>query len=125
VVNLKKIAFVITTSPTSPYSYTAQNIVEAALKNAEIEVIGVFFYQDGVSHANTLISIPTDEHQTLAKWRELVNKFSVPLHLCISAAEKRGLTDEKEHCNIDACFNISGLGELVELSVNADRVFQL
>ena len=65
----------------------------------------------------------------------------MPLYLCISAAEKRGLTDElnnhepsshelshepsQETSNIDSVFTVSGLGELVELTSKAERVVQL
>ena len=52
--------------------------------------------------------------------------------MCISAAEKRGLSDElladnslHTNSNIDSAFTVSGLGELVELTSQADRVVQL
>jgi tRNA 2-thiouridine synthesizing protein D len=55
----------------------------------------------------------------------LHQKYQLPLHLCYTAAEKNGLSDEKATNNIAAHFTVSGLGELVELTSAADRVVQL
>lgn len=105
-------------------SNTAISIIESAL-NSDIEVIGVFFYQDGVLHANSLTQIPNDEYQCINKLKRLNIKYGIPLHICITAAEKRGMTDDDTLKNIHEIFTISGLGELVELSNKADRVIQL
>ena len=119
---MKKLAVVITTPPYSNLSVTALDYVETAL-NSGVEIIGVFFYQDGVIHANQQVKIASDEFQCIAKWQTLHQSFNLPLHLCITAAEKRGLSDENP-TNIHSIFTTSGLGELVELANNADRVVQ-
>lgn len=121
------LALVVTTPPNSNLTTSAINLVHTAVEN-NIKVIGVFFYQDGVLNAAKHLSIPSDEFQTLARWQQLRNDFGVPLYLCITAAEKRGLSDElsRDDCsNIDTAFTVSGLGELVELTSNAERVVQL
>jgi len=120
---VKTLAVLITTPPYRPLTTTAINFVETAL-NMGIDVIGIFFYQDGVIHANSNVSIVSDEYQAIKQWQQLHQQYQLPLHLCISAAEKRGLTDDKEQNNINPCFTISGLGELVELSSNANSVVQ-
>ena len=120
----QKLAVVITTPPYSNLSATALDYVETALK-AGIELVGVFFYQDGVLHASTDVAIVSDEFQAIAKWQALHKTYNLPLHLCITAAEKRGLTDNETSNNIDVNFTVSGLGELVELTHLADRVVQL
>ena len=131
------LAFVVTTPPNSNLTTTAINLVQAALEQG-ITVLGVFFYQDGVLNAAKHLSIPADEYQTLNQWQQLNSKSNVPLYMCITAAEKRGLSDElaineslssesSTHIpsNIDQAFTVSGLGELVELTSKADRVVQL
>ncbi|KXJ51553.1 MAG: sulfur reduction protein DsrE [Colwellia sp. Phe_37] len=121
------LALVVTTPPNSNLTTSAINLVHTAVEN-NTKVIGVFFYQDGVLNAAKHLSIPSDEFQTLARWQQLRNDFGVPLYLCITAAEKRGLSDElsrDDSSNIDTAFTVSGLGELVELTSNAERVVQL
>lgn len=121
------LALVVTTPPNSNLTTSAINLVHTAVEN-NVKVIGVFFYQDGVLNAAKHLSIPSDEFQTLARWQQLRNDFGVPLYLCITAAEKRGLSDElsrDDSSNIDTAFTVSGLGELVELTSNAERVVQL
>ena len=121
------LALVVTTPPNSNLTTSAINLVHTAVEN-NTKVIGVFFYQDGVLNAAKHLSIPSDEFQTLARWQQLRNDFGVPLYLCITAAEKRGLSDElsrDDSSNIDTAFTVSGLGDLVELTSNAERVVQL
>ena len=122
-----KLALVVTTPPNSNLTTTAINLVRAAL-DSDVSIIGVFFYQDGVLNAAKYLSIPSDEFQSLAQWQQLNSEYHVPLYLCITAAEKRGLSDElnnHESSNIDSAFTVSGLGELVELTSKAERVVQL
>ena len=119
---MKKLAVIITTPPYSNLSVTALDYIETALKSG-IELIGVFFYQDGVLHADVNTQIASDEFQALAYWKKLHKEYLLPLHLCITAAEKRGMSDEHNK-NIHPVFTVSGLGELVELSTKADRLVQ-
>jgi tRNA 2-thiouridine synthesizing protein D len=124
---VKKLAFVITTAPNSNLTATAINMITAALKK-EIEVVGVFFYQSGVLNGSHHLALPNDEYQTNKQWQRLHNNYNLPLHLCATAAEKHGLSDdinEQKMSNINEAFILSGLGELVELNVKADRLIQL
>lgn len=123
IIAVKKLAVVVTTPPHSNLSVTAIDYIESALKQG-VELVGVFFYQDGVMHANTNIQIASDEFQPMELWKKLNETFNLPLYLCITAAEKRGVSDENIH-NIHPIFTVSGLGELVELSSKADRMVQL
>ena len=139
----KSIAFMVTTPPHNNNTATAITIVEAALKNSSVDVLGVFFYQDGVLNASNTLSMPNDELQAIKAWQRLVDTYKVPLHLCVTAGEKRGLSDEIEpgiesddkatnttqsqplETNISKNFTVAGLGELVELTVQTDRFIQL
>ena len=121
------LALVVTTPPNSNLTTSAINLIRAAVKSG-VDIVGVFFYQDGVLNAAKNLSIPSDEYQTLAQWQALNGKYAIPLYLCITAAEKRGLSDGLEQegvSNIDPTFTVSGLGELVELTSRAARVVQL
>lgn len=119
------LAVVVTTPPYSPLTVTAINYVEAAL-TAGINVLGVFFYQDGVMHANKDINIASDEYQAIPQWQRLQQQYQLPLHICVTAAEKRGIICEvSEDEKINEVFTVSGLGELVELTTKASRLVQL
>ncbi len=121
---LKTLAVVVTTPPYSHLTITAIDYIEAALK-AGIDVIGVFFYQDGVMHANADVSIASDEFQAIKHWQQLQQEFQLPLHICVTAAEKRGIAcDSLANQKINQAFTVSGLGELVELTTKAARLVQ-
>lgn len=127
---MDKLAVVITTAPYSNLTISAIDYVETALKLG-IDVIGIFFYQDGVINANADVSIASDEYQTIEHLTKLHRQYKLPLHLCITAAEKRGIVCEEslnkesaEQYKINDIFTISGLGELVELSASSTRLVQ-
>ena len=121
---MKTLAVVITTPPYSHLTITALTYVEAALV-AGINVIGVFFYQDGVMHDNEGIRIASDEYKAIAHWQRLQQQYQLPLHICITAAEKRGIAcDAIDNDKINNAFTVSGLGELVELTTKASRLVQ-
>ena len=90
---------------------------------------GVFFYQDGVGNANAFSTPASDELDLHALWVDLANKYHVELHTCISAAQRRGMLDVltaqeagKEGYNVNPPFLLSGLGQLAEMLLTADRV---
>lgn len=90
---------------------------------------GVFFYQDGVSNANAFSTPATDEPDLHTLWAELANKHNIELHTCISAAQRRGMLDAltakeagKGGYNVNPPFLLSGLGQLAEMLLTADRV---
>jgi tRNA 2-thiouridine synthesizing protein D len=121
---VNKLAVVVTTSPFSNLTATAINYVETALQQG-ITVVGVFFYQDGALHANKNVQIASDEYQSIKHWIRLHTEYNLPLNLCITAAEKRGITCEgDEDKSISEAFTVAGLGELVELSSSSDRLVQ-
>jgi tRNA 2-thiouridine synthesizing protein D len=132
---VRTLSVVITTPPSSYLTITAIDYITHAI-NAGIDVVGVFFYQDGVLNASANISIPNDEYQTHKQWQTLNEKHGINLHVCITACEKRGLSDElageqsdqvnqsTSQSNISQYFTVSGLGELVELTARADKMVQ-
>lgn len=92
-------------------------------------VTGVFFYQDGVTNASYLHAPANDEDDLHQLWCELAIQQAMPLHTCIAAALRRGILDSisateagKDTCNVRAPFLLSGLGQLAEMLLTADRV---
>jgi tRNA 2-thiouridine synthesizing protein D len=124
---VNKLAVLITTPPHSNLTATAIDYIETAL-TMDINVIGVFFYQDGALNANNNVAIASDEYQAVQKLSALHQQYQVPLHLCITAAEKRGIAcDENSEgniININPIFTVSGLGELVTLTSDCTRLVQ-
>ncbi len=122
---MNTLAVVITSAPYLSKTATALQYIECALSHG-VDVVGIFFYQDGVLHANNDINIASDEYQTVKKLEALHQHYALPLHLCATAAEKRGITCEPNALNhgVNPIFTVAGLGELVELSDKADRMVQ-
>ena len=123
-----KFAIQVNTSPyQSNAGYTAYQFINAALAQGH-EVFRVFFYYDGVYQAFKYATPPDDELQFTAQWSELARRYQIDLVVCISAAQRRGLlcSDEanrqgKQDDDLAEGFRISGLGQLVEATLEVDR----
>jgi tRNA 2-thiouridine synthesizing protein D len=123
-----KFAIQINTSPyQSNAGLTAYQFIHAAIVQGH-EVFRVFFYHDGIYHAFKYATPPDDEAAFAAQWSELAMLYRVDLVVCISAAQRRGLlcSDEakrqgKQDNDLADGFRISGLGQLVEATLEADR----
>lgn len=91
----------------------------------------VFFYQQGIYHANSYITPPNDQINEPQAWRELHEQSGVRLLVCITAALKRGVTDthnaadhDIDGCNLQAPFEQAGLGEFFSALHGCDHVVQ-
>ncbi len=123
-----KFAIQVNTSPyQSNAGYTAYRFINAVLAQGH-EVFRVFFYHDGVYHAFKYAMPPDDELQFTAQWSELARLHQLDLVVCISAAQRRGLLHDdeakrqgKQEYDLADGFRISGLGQLVEATLEADR----
>ncbi|WP_280545802.1 MULTISPECIES: sulfurtransferase complex subunit TusD [unclassified Halomonas] len=89
----------------------------------------VFFYHDGVHNAARLAAPPQDEPHLVDAWAALANEHRVALQVCIAAALRRGLLDEREAArhgkdgvSVQAPFELTGLGQLVDLGTRCDRL---
>ena len=82
------------------------------------EVHRVFFYHDGVNSASRLTEPPQDDRNIVKRWSELGAQHNIDLVVCVAAALRRGIKDE----NLAPGFRISGLGQLVETGIEADRL---
>jgi tRNA 2-thiouridine synthesizing protein D len=124
-----KFAIQVNTSPyQSNAGQTAYQFVNAALVQGH-QVFRVFFYHDGAYHAFNYATPPADELHITAQWSDLAKRYQIDLVVCISAAQRRGLlcSDEakrqgKQDDDLAEGFRISGLGQLVEATLEADRL---
>jgi tRNA 2-thiouridine synthesizing protein D len=123
-----KFAIQVNTSPyQSNAGHTAFKFIHAALAQGHV-VFRVFFYHDGIYQAFKYATPPDDELQFISQWSALAKCHHIDLVVCISAAQRRGLLcfDEAERQgkmddDLAPGFRISGLGQLVDAVVQADR----
>lgn len=115
-----------------PYQHqasdTAFNFSRAVIERGH-RIDRVFFYHDGVNNATRLAVPPQDDRNITRRWSELAAEHRIDLVVCVAAAQRRGIidTDEmrrhgKDADNIAPGFRISGLGQLVETAIDADRL---
>ncbi|WGE33596.1 sulfurtransferase complex subunit TusD [Actinobacillus genomosp. 1] len=106
-------------------AYLAYQVAEALL-TAGHHIKQVFFFQDGVSNANALVNPASDETNLLEKWQHLAKSQGLALHLCISAAQRRGIVDPQtsktQQTNLAEGFILAGLGEFNQAVLKADRL---
>ena len=81
------------------------------------EVQRVFFYHDGVNNATKYTEPPQDDRHIVNRWSALAAEHKVDLVVCVAAALRRGIKDEV----LAQGFRISGLGQLVDAGIKADR----
>jgi len=114
-----------------PYQHqasdTAYHFTKAAIEKGH-EIFRVFFYHDGVNNGSRLTTPPQDERNIVKRWSELAEEHDLDLVVCVAAAQRRGIVDEgemkrngKDADNIAPGFRISGLGQLIEAGIEADR----
>ncbi len=115
-----------------PYTHqaadTGYQFVKSAIAKGH-EVPRVFFYHDGVNVSTRLCVPPQDERNIQTNWTTLAKEHEIDLVVCIAAAQRRGLLDKdeakrqgKDADNIAEGFRISGLGQLIEMGIQTDRL---
>jgi tRNA 2-thiouridine synthesizing protein D len=115
-----------------PYTHqcsdSAYQFTKAALE-AGHEIFRVFFYHDGVNNGTMYSVPPQDDRNVQQLWSELAEKHELDLVVCVAAAQRRGIMDEDESkrhgkgaSNIAPGFRISGLGQLIEAGIQAERL---
>ena len=105
----------------------AYRFIQAALQ-ARHQVLQVFFYQEGILHAQAYALPPDDELNMPQLWSELASEYGIDLVVCISAAQRRGLlcADEVRRQGLSDDyladgFRIAGLGQWLDATLKADR----
>lgn len=115
-----------------PYQHQASDSAykfAAAALDSGHEVSRVFFYHDGVNNGSSLTTPPQDDRHIQKRWSALAADSGVDLVLCVAACQRRGMVDEgerdrnkKDATNVADGFRISGLGQLIEAGIEADRL---
>ena len=104
-----------------PYTHEATDsaylFARAAIEKGH-QVSRVFFYHDGVNNSSRLTEPPQDDRHIVNRWSKLAEEHKVDLVVCVAAALRRGIKDE----NLAPGFRISGLGQLIEAGIQAERL---
>ncbi|MEK9590675.1 MAG: sulfurtransferase complex subunit TusD [Gammaproteobacteria bacterium] len=116
-------------SPTSSQSlYSAYEFANAALAQGH-RIQRAFFYQDAVLIGNKLVATPQDEFDIQSAWQALGKAHQIPLVLCVASCLRRGILDdreaerfEKSATSIAETFEIGGLGQLIDASLESERL---
>ncbi|MBI2381126.1 MAG: sulfurtransferase complex subunit TusD [Gammaproteobacteria bacterium] len=126
-----RFALLVNASPHAGQSQdTAYRFACAAVAGGHA-VSRVFFYRDGVLAGSWLPALPADEVDLGARWRAFAELNGVELVVCVAAALRRGVLNaeeaerwERDGHNLAPGFELSGLGQLVESLIEADRVVE-
>ncbi|MBS1269179.1 MAG: putative sulfurtransferase DsrE [Gammaproteobacteria bacterium] len=109
-------------------SYTAYRFTRSALEKGH-KIMRVFFYHDGVNNGTSLTVPPQDEPQIVKQWCQLAQDRDLDLVVCVAAAQRRGIMDHREAerhelsaPNLAPGFRIAGLGQLIDASIDAERL---
>ena len=123
-----KFAIALFSAPHAPSSRRALLFAQAALAGGH-QIVRLFFYQDGVYNASSSVVTPQDEQDVAQQWRTFVSEQQLDGVVCIAAALRRGVLDETEAkryqrsaINVDAPWQLSGLGQLHDAVQDADRL---
>ncbi|MGH8672199.1 MAG: sulfurtransferase complex subunit TusD [Burkholderiales bacterium] len=104
-----------------PYTHqapdTAYLFAKSALEKGH-QIQRVFFYHDGVNNATKYTEPPQDDRHIVNRWSKLAQEHGIDLVVCVAAALRRGIKDP----SLAPGFRISGLGQLVESGIQADRL---
>jgi tRNA 2-thiouridine synthesizing protein D len=91
-----------------PYQHqssdTAYLFCKAAIAKGH-KVSRVFFYHDGVNNSTKLTDPPQDDRHIVNRWTKMAEEHGVDLVVCVAPG-----------------FRISGLGQLVEVGIQSDRL---
>ena len=115
----KTFALLVNAAPFSTQGpATALRFARAAI-TAGHNIERVFFFRDGVHCANLLAVSPQDERNIPAEWQQFCAMHTIDAVVCVSAAVKRGIVDERESrrhnlpvSNLATPMLIAGLGQL-------------
>ena len=123
-----KFAIALFSAAHAPSSRRALLFAQAALAGGH-EIVRLFFYQDGVYNASNSLVTPQDEPDLARQWRDFVSANQLDAVVCIAAALRRGVLDDAEAqryqrsaINVDAPWELSGLGQLHDAVQDADRL---
>ena len=113
-----KIGILINEGPYTHEAFDSAYLFARTALEKGHEIQRVFFYHDGVNNSTRLTEPPQDDRHIVNRWSKLAQDHGVDLVVCVAAALRRGIKDE----NLAPGFRISGLGQLIESGIKADRL---
>lgn len=123
------LALLVQGDPASARSSPAAIAFAEAALAAGHGIARVFFYGDGVRHGDATACADPRAADTAHRWRALARDSGVELICCVGSAEQRGLRDRRSaelegagEPNLLEGFELSGLGQLVDATLRADRL---
>ena len=123
-----KFGIVVNEGPyTHQSSDSAYQFVKAALEKGH-EIGRVFFYHDGVNNGTRYATPPQDDRNLTNQWSALAKEHDIDMVVCVAAAQRSSARDSldarrgKSGDNIADGFRISGLGQLIEMGIQTDRL---
>jgi len=124
-----KISLLVLSEPySSQSSLSALQYAKAAI-SLGYSIERVFFYHNGVHTGSSLQTPQQDEINLHNEWATLTKTSNIDLVICIAAALKRGNLNQEEsnrydkaQFNIEAPFELSGLGQLLDAQLNSDKL---
>ena len=117
-----QISVLVQGSPTSTRAcHSALNFTQSVV-DSQHSLFRVFFYQDAVSIGSRHFDTPPDEPNLQQAWLALSETHHVELVLCVSAAQRRGISQAEDHDTVADGFSVSGLGQLIEAMIESDRL---
>ncbi|WP_284892426.1 sulfurtransferase complex subunit TusD [Cobetia amphilecti] len=109
-------------------SHSALRFADALLARGH-QLTTVFFYHDGVYNAANMMAPPQDEPHLRDRWLSLAENHAIRLQVCVAAGLRRGMLDEREAARhgkqghtLEAPFELTGLGQLVEATLDNDHL---
>ena len=123
-----KFAIVVHGAPYSDQAARSAYLFARSVIEEGHEIYRIFFYHNGVYNANLLSVPPQDEAHIELEWANLGQEHQLDMVVCISSALRRGILDgtesqryDKESTSINPLFTVSGLGQLVDAAIQADK----
>ena len=117
-----QISILVQGSPTSTRACHSALDFAASVANSEHNLFRVFFYQEAVSIGARHFDTPPDEPNLQTQWLALSKHQDIELVLCVSAAQRRGISQADDHDTVADGFIVSGLGQLIEAMLESDRL---
>ena len=117
-----QISILVQGSPTATRACHSALAFAQAVADSQHALYRVFFYQDAVAIGNQHFDVPLDELNLQAEWLELSEKHNVELVVCVSAAQRRGISQGEHHDTVANGFVVSGLGQLIDAMLSSDRL---
>lgn len=124
-----KFSIVIYAAPYSCEAAATALRFTKALLNQGHDIYRLFFFGEGVHNTNRLSVVAQDEQNIQREWDELITSRELDSVICVSSAIRRGIVDSAEskryELNAVSAFEsseIAGLGQLIDATLNSDRV---